>query len=130
MSSYAVFCLKKERLVHRHIARPAAVSGWRVYQSCSRYPMLRQVLQPHSTIRMPLTLQTARKRPTYITPMCLPEFIAHFKPCASMRNYVFLMIRRPPRATLFPYTTLFLFFLKSPRPTSIHTLPSHAVFWF
>src|SRR3712207_5815556 len=31
--------------------------------------------------------------------------------------YVFLMIRRPPRSTLFPYTTLFRSFL--PSPTSV-----------
>src|SRR5260221_521111 len=42
----------------------------------------------------------------------------------------FLMIRRPPRSTLFPYTTLFLFFLKSPPPTSIHPFPSQAAFRF
>src|SRR5260221_104386 len=45
-------------------------------------------------------------------------------------SLLFLMIRRPPRSTLFPYTTLFRFFLKSTRPTSIHTLTSHAVFRF
>src|SRR5690348_18486469 len=30
--------------------------------------------------------------------------------------FFFLMIRRPPRSTLFPYTTLF----RSPRPSRIH----------
>src|SRR5690349_24262864 len=37
---------------------------------------------------------------------------------------LFLMIRRPPRSTLFPYTTLF----RSPRPTrdQEHGLPPHA----
>src|SRR5579885_2575925 len=28
-------------------------------------------------------------------------------PCCSFRPFFFLMIRRPPRSTLFPYTTLF-----------------------
>src|SRR5258708_3966993 len=42
----------------------------------------------------------------------------------------FLMIRRPPRSTLFPYTTLFFFFFKNPRPTEIHPLPPHAAFRF
>src|SRR6201989_3683762 len=28
-------------------------------------------------------------------------------PCASVLSFFFLMIRRPPRSTLFPYTTLF-----------------------
>src|SRR3989454_12013446 len=27
--------------------------------------------------------------------------------CSSLLNFFFLMIRRPPRSTLFPYTTLF-----------------------
>src|SRR4051795_8755067 len=35
--------------------------------------------------------------------------------------FFFLMIRRPPRSTLFPYTTLF-------RSNSSHTLISYAVF--
>src|SRR2546421_498386 len=48
----------------------------------------------------------------------------------ACRFIFFLMIRRPPRSTLFPYTTLFFFFLKNTRPTSIHPLSSHAVFRF
>src|SRR6266849_9850413 len=28
-------------------------------------------------------------------------------PCSFFRSFFFLMIRRPPRSTLFPYTTLF-----------------------
>src|SRR2546430_16100207 len=48
---------------------------------------------------------------------------------ASYRNVVFylfffLMIRRPPRSTLFPYTTLF----RSPlRPTSLWSIPLRRV---
>src|SRR3954467_12343609 len=38
----------------------------------------------------------------------------------------FLMIRRPPRSTLFPYTTLFR---SSTRLNSSHTIISYAVFW-
>src|SRR3982750_5014699 len=34
--------------------------------------------------------------------------------CGSNINFFFLMIRRPPRSTLFPYTTLF----RSPRDPS------------
>src|SRR3954462_2085758 len=37
------------------------------------------------------------------------------------------MIRRPPRSTLFPYTTLFR--SKSTRLNSSHTIISYAVFW-
>src|SRR5258706_327686 len=43
---------------------------------------------------------------------------------------LFLMIRHPPISTLFPYPTLFFFFLKNPPPTYIHFLPPYAVFWF
>src|SRR2546422_10166202 len=52
--------------------------------------------------------------------------------------FFFLMIRRPPRSTLFPYTTLFrsdrkstrlnsshFFFLNDPAPPEIYTLPQH-----
>src|SRR5260221_376930 len=68
--------------------------------------------------------------------------LAHFCPAFFSLSYTldcsfvpfffffFLMIRRPPRSTLFPYTTLFLFFWKSTRPTDIHTLTPHAVFRF
>src|SRR2546425_12873575 len=30
-----------------------------------------------------------------------------FTPCLCFASFFFLMIRRPPRSTLFPYTTLF-----------------------
>src|SRR3954467_3667990 len=42
------------------------------------------------------------------------------------RSFFFLMIRRPPRSTLFPYTTLFR---SSTRLNSSHTIISYAVFW-
>src|SRR5260221_2241835 len=38
------------------------------------------------------------------------------------------MIRRPPRSTLFPYTTLFRSDRKSTRLNSCHTVISYAVF--
>src|SRR3954462_11717007 len=41
-------------------------------------------------------------------------------------SFFFLMIRRPPRSTLFPYTTLFR---SSTRLNSSHTIISYAVFW-
>src|SRR2546430_7189585 len=34
--------------------------------------------------------------------------------CARLFSFFFLMIRRPPRSTLFPYTTLFRSGLRSP----------------
>src|SRR5260221_2108633 len=40
----------------------------------------------------------------------------------------FLMIRRPPRSTLFPYTTLFRSDRKSTRLNCSHTVISYAVF--
>src|SRR5258706_16157378 len=39
--------------------------------------------------------------------------------------FFFLMIRRPPRSTLFPYTTLFLFFFNDTATTEIYTLSLH-----
>src|SRR5260221_12118106 len=42
--------------------------------------------------------------------------------------FFFLMIRRPPRSTLFPYTTLFRSHRKSTRLNSSHTVISYAVF--
>src|SRR5262249_62374822 len=41
---------------------------------------------------------------SYFLPAICPAFIAHPIPSTS---FFFLMIRRPPRSTLFPYTTLF-----------------------
>src|SRR2546429_3291425 len=43
--------------------------------------------------------------------------------CAPLLFFFFLMIRRPPRSTLFPYTTLF----RSPRSTS-EVRPRHFPF--
>src|SRR6266404_8932863 len=34
-------------------------------------------------------------------------FVDHFRLCFVFLFFFFLMIRRPPRSTLFPYTTLF-----------------------
>src|SRR5258706_16032696 len=44
----------------------------------------------------------------------------------TLINFVFfLMIRRPPRSTLFPFTTLFLFFFNDTATTEIYTLSLH-----
>src|SRR5256886_8217483 len=40
--------------------------------------------------------------------------------------FFFLMIRRPPRSTLFPYTTLFRSAASSPPPTDVGDMPQ---FW-
>src|SRR5260370_31743628 len=39
--------------------------------------------------------------------------------------FFFLMIRRPPKSTLFPYTPLFLFFFNDTATTEIYTLSLH-----
>src|SRR4030066_485809 len=39
--------------------------------------------------------------------MSLPVFHPHLPSARSSSCFFFLMIRRPPRSTLFPYTTLF-----------------------
>src|SRR5947207_7798145 len=38
--------------------------------------------------------------------------------CVNLHLFFFLMIRRPPRSTLFPYTTLFRSVLSARRPAS------------
>src|SRR5204862_7984078 len=58
----------------------------------------------------------------YITPpllsyLLLPSRVLSFSPL-----FFFLMIRRPPRSTLFPYTTLF----RSPRPQCERAWPDPA----
>src|SRR3989337_2913314 len=51
---------------------------------------------------------------------------SHRKAMRLSRRVFFLMIRRPPRSTLFPYTTLFR---SSTRLNSSHGSISYAVFW-
>src|SRR6266581_6276464 len=48
----------------------------------------------------------------------------HFTYCDSF--FFFLMIRRPPRSTLFPYTTLFRSLLRGAWPTARVTVPCPA----
>src|SRR5205807_10044473 len=43
--------------------------------------------------------------------------------------FFFLMIRRPPRSTLFPYTTLFRSAVSAPRPLRIGTRASQLALW-
>src|SRR5260221_14557 len=69
---------------------------------------------------------------THVNPHLSNPYYSSFTSYFLLYSFLFffLMIRRPPRSTLFPYTTLFLFFLKSTRPTYIPPFPSHAVFRF
>src|SRR2546421_1354744 len=50
--------------------------------------------------------------------MCYQYLLSHFADLLCCLSFFFLMIRRPPRSTLFPYTTLF----RSPR-----YLPDHGM---
>src|SRR5258707_1532192 len=43
----------------------------------------------------------------------------------SLSYFFFLMMLRPPRSTLFPHTTLFLFFFNDTATTEIYTLSLH-----
>src|SRR5205085_6450013 len=46
-------------------------------------------------------------------------------PCSDLTSYSFLlMIPRPPRSTLFPYTTLFRSWGRGARPTAAPALPT------
>src|ERR1022692_4155417 len=81
--SYAVFCLKKKKKnqenIHNIILLTTSTLG-------SRFPNQRPQ-------------RLANRRPLLVSsPRC--EFCPSF-------FFFFLMIRRPPRSTLFPYTTLF-----------------------
>src|SRR5450755_2200318 len=81
--SYAVFCLKKKKRLERH---PDA-SKQRRRQSRSQYSV-------RSTSHLPIQLSLYA---AYRTHRRTPQSLSLF----------FLMIRRPPRSTLLPYTTLF-----------------------
>src|SRR6201998_4501004 len=81
--SYAVFCLKKKK-EHAVFARCRAHHAAR-----SRVRCLRHVSLPVAEGRSHWQLRYMTLR------------------CRSSLSFFFLMIRRPPRSTLFPYTTLF-----------------------
>src|SRR3970282_2438710 len=66
---------------------------------------------------------------THCLEVCCHECATHlvFFPFTSCIAFFFLMIRRPPRSTLFPYTTLFRSApgrrARSSRPSSCDTTP-------
>src|ERR1022692_2810881 len=80
--SYAVFCLKKKKKTHTHSQRVTTL-----------------VQSSHTTTTAALALEYcafgARLFSHSLQTLRIPFF------------FFFLMIRRPPRSTLFPYTTLF-----------------------
>src|ERR1022692_1724837 len=79
--SYAVFCLKKKNKTDLPPVGPHA-KDWR--HPARRDPGSRDSSAPHREWRT-----------------------ANCSDPGPIRSFFFLMIRRPPRSTLFPYTTLF-----------------------
>src|SRR3954449_9339632 len=81
--SYAVFCLKKKKQI-----------------DYSPLDVILLLTEPHSTSAEPL--RSAFHFPSPSAPL------SPFAPVVPQSGvFFFLMIRRPPRSTLFPYTTLF-----------------------
>src|SRR5471030_2238918 len=89
--SYAVFCLKKKN-------RPVRASGGRSHSS---------------------TRSSVCRGPAGLCLDCSSGGRSRVAPRPTARFFFFLMIRRPPRSTLFPYTTLFR--------SSCATLGAHAL---
>src|SRR6267378_5793896 len=52
-------------------------------------------------------LQLRQQHPQARVALCLEQPAAHLIAFLEAYEWFFLMIRRPPRSTLFPYTTLF-----------------------
>src|SRR6478735_4171735 len=77
--SYAVFCLKKKKAADQAVGRLA--------------PQAEQ--------------QDDRKRDLAFTQVVADRLSQGHGVSGVVEQFVFLMIRRPPRSTLFPYTTLF-----------------------
>src|SRR5450830_2004467 len=51
----------------------------------------------------------------------MPHYLSHLGFLAGQIGFFFLIIRRPPRSTLFPYTTLF-------RSITLHYIPLYSTF--
>src|SRR3982751_3671294 len=81
--SYAVFCLKKKK--------GSADGSLRLPTSSTRRP-------PRAPLRR------AGERSRVVRRFCGPS---RGRAHCLLVNFFFLMMRRPPRSTLFPYTTLF-----------------------
>src|SRR5699024_12693455 len=69
-----------------------------------------------------------RHRPRSISRSCLS--IPSTSPSPHFLSFFFLMIRLPPRSTLFPYTTLFrsLFFTAALMPTIVESIGGYSYF--
>src|SRR3954466_8980952 len=90
-------------------------------------------LQSHDNIVCRLLLEKKHYRPTLLRQKdpqpasappraCARAPLATIAPEATQPSVFFLMIRRPPRSTLFPYTTLFRSMIRRPEiyPLSLH----------
>src|SRR5260221_488119 len=110
------------RLVHRDVRSLA------LHQFVQGADALRLARSLVLTLSTPIHVPPCA-RPLNILPLAKRDFFVR-TPFFPLPLVFFLMIRRPPRSTLFPYTPLFLFFLKSTRPTAIPSFTSHAVFRF
>src|SRR5256885_2323964 len=87
--SYAVFCLKKKNA-------PAAGGGLAAVGAACRATRRAPEFVPHYC-----SLHCYFSRQVFVAHLHRTPLIAPFL------HFFFLMIRRPPRSTLFPYTTLF-----------------------
>src|SRR5215203_3456664 len=87
--SYAVFCLKKKK---------KKTNDYLSIKKNIQITNFNHLINTH--LQYPLDL-------------CCTTTIIHINHYISFSFFFFLMIRRPPRSTLFPYTTLF----RSSRPT-------------
>src|SRR5688572_6657750 len=115
--SYAVFCLKKKMPDHKCEQRAQTRhSRWPLSQK-SRPPALPADALLATSFSAFCLLHFAfcfgRIRvdgslaPHRASSLCSVDRREHGRPRAELYCLFFLMIRRPPRSTLFPYTTLF-----------------------
>src|SRR6266571_5073559 len=100
--SYAVFCLKKKKKQYN----------------------------PLSLLKTHTAKAYVTKNLTKILSLFSPISISAFKSCSELFffnfYFFFLMIRRPPRSTLFPYTTLFRSAPAPAHPPARHGPPAPA----
>src|SRR5258706_297870 len=116
-----------------YVCRSALTGAESVHMSARRHLSALDVCAQSSVAAYSILINHNTQSPTTHAPTHTQTQISiysHQKFHTTNTLFFFLMIRRPPRSTLFPYTTLFLFFLKSTRPTSTHFLTSYAVFRF
>src|SRR5450432_704972 len=92
--SYAVFCLKKKKTFSELIARAHKTTLEEFANADVPY---------YTVVRATNPVRVLSQTPVFQAMIVL---------------FFFLMIRRPPRSTLFPYTTLFRSDIRRPRPAA------------